>query len=250
MVMLKIESDNQEKKNIKKTLFLKGLKQSVDLFIEDTYAQELFEERDKPITSVKAVKKYGDRIIDFTSVNKDIYKKSDEKVDQEPISTHIKRERFIMTNTIKKELTVSSIFDQFSHVTDSDEMIDISHNSEVVSDVVASLESDYYSQINNYHSDHCNKGTTWYSYVDINPIQIHHNYESIVATEKILNEVKVWTLPDYVTQKSHDTMSLYKLADPHQFQKYNLSIAQKNGDSKYTVTSNLYLLKVVKWYNW
>lgn len=37
---------------------------------------------------------------------------------------------------IEKELTVSSIFDPFSHITNSGEMVDVLRNSQVMSDDV------------------------------------------------------------------------------------------------------------------
>ena len=104
-----------------------------------------------------------------------------------------------MPDTIETELTVSSIFDPYFHVTNSGEMVDISWNSEVMRDVVATLEAGYCSHTFNYHNKHCDKETTWYDYVDINSINIHNHYEPLPATEEILNDVEVIILPDYQT---------------------------------------------------
>ena len=94
-----------------------------------------------------------------------------------------------MPDTIKSELTVSSIFDPYFHVTNSGEMVDISRNSEVVSDVISALQSEYYGHTYNWHNEHCDNGTTWYDYVDFNSINIHTHYEPLPVTEEILNDV-------------------------------------------------------------
>ena len=55
------------------------------------------------------------------------------------------------------------------------------------------------------------------------------------------------TLSDDATQNCCNTILLYKLADPHQFQIYDFLRAQMDGDEKCTITNNLHLLKDVKW---
>ena len=107
-------------------------------------------------------------------------------------------------------------------VTKSDEIINVSHNNEVISNVVSALEFEHCDHTYNHHNDHCDEGTTWYDYLDTSSINIHYHYEPIVETEEIINEVKVLTLPNDITQKSNNTKPLYKLADLYQFQMYDL----------------------------
>ena len=151
-----------------------------------------------------------------------------------------------MPNTIETELTVLSILDPYIHVTNSDEMVDVSCNSEVVSDVIAALKSEYCSHTYNQHNEYCDEDTTWYDYVDINSINIHNHYEPIPATEEILNNVEVVILPDDHTQKKDNTYHLNELADPYQYQMYDLPRAQMDGGEKCTITNNLNLLKDFK----
>ena len=101
-----------------------------------------------------------------------------------------------MPNTIETKLTVSSIFDPCFHVTNDGEMIDISRNSEVVSNIVAALESEYCSNTFNCHNVHCDEDTAWYDYVDINSINIPLHYEALPATEKIRNNTEVIIVSD------------------------------------------------------
>ena len=62
-----------------------------------------------------------------------------------------------MPDTIETKLTVSSIFDPYFHVTNSGEMVDISGNSEVMSDVVTALEAEYCSHTFNCHNKYRDK---------------------------------------------------------------------------------------------
>ena len=87
-----------------------------------------------------------------------------------------------MPDTIEIKLTVSFIFDPYFHVTNDGKMVDISRNSEVISDVVAALESEYCSNTFNHHNVHCDENTAWYDYVDINSINIPTHYEPLPAT--------------------------------------------------------------------
>ena len=106
-----------------------------------------------------------------------------------------------MSDTIETELTVSSIFDLYYHITNSGDMVDVSTNSEVISDVVAALESEYYSHTFNCHNGHCDKETEWYDYVNINSVKIPTHYEPLLATEEIINDTKVIIVLDDTTQK-------------------------------------------------
>ena len=55
----------------------------------------------------------------------------------------------MMPDTIEKELKVSSIFDPYYHVMNLREMVDMTQNSEVISDVVAALQIEYCSNTYN-----------------------------------------------------------------------------------------------------
>ena len=122
-----------------------------------------------------------------------------------------------MLDTIETELTVSSIFDPYFHVTNNGKMVDISRNSEVIINVVSALESENCGNTYNRHNVHCDKDTAWYDYVDINSINIPTHYEPLPATEEILNDTKVIIIPDDQTQKRDNTSSVNKLEDPHQY---------------------------------
>ena len=128
-------------------------------------------------------------------------------------------------------------------------MVDVSRNSEVISNIIAALEFEYCGNTYNHHNIHHDKDTAWYDYIDINSINIPTHYEPLPATEEILNDTKVIIIPDDQTQKRDNTSSVNKLNDPHQYQMYNLPRAQMDGGTKSTVTNNLHLLKDVKWYN-
>ena len=154
-----------------------------------------------------------------------------------------------MPDTIETKLTVLYVFDPYFHVNNSGEMVDISRNSEVMSDGVAVLEVEYCSHTFNCHNKHCNKDTDWYDYVDINSVNIPTHYEPLPVTEEILNNTKVIIVPDDQTQKRDNTTPLNKLTNPHQYRMYDLPRAQMDGGAKCTVTNNLHLLKDVKWYN-
>ena len=154
-----------------------------------------------------------------------------------------------MPDTIETELTVSSIFDPYFHVTNSGEMIDISRISELVSDVISALQSEYCGHTFTCHNEHCDTETTWYDYVDINSINIHSHYEPLPETEEIVNNVEVIVLPDDQTQKADNTTPLIKLADPHKYRMYDLLRAQMDGVTKCTVINDLHHLKDGKWYN-
>lgn len=58
-----------------------------------------------------------------------------------------------MKDTIKNEITISSMFDPIFHVTNSGELIDVSLNSDVMSDVVVVLESEHCRDSFNVHKD-------------------------------------------------------------------------------------------------
>ena len=146
-------------------------------------------------------------------------------------------------------MTISSIFNPYFHITINGDMVDVSRNSKVISDVVAALESKYCGNTYNHHHVQRDKDTAWYDYVDINSINIPTHYERLPATEEILNDTKVIIIPDDQTQKQNNTSPVNKLEDPHQYQMYDLPRAQMDGGAKCTVTNNLYLLKDVKWYN-
>ena len=75
-------------------------------------------------------------------------------------------------------------------------MVDILRSSEVVSDAISVLQSEYYEHTYNWHNEHYDKDMTWYDYVGINLINIQSHYEPLPATEEILNNVKVIILPD------------------------------------------------------
>ena len=155
-----------------------------------------------------------------------------------------------MPDTIKTELTVSSIFDPYFHITNNGDMIDVTKNSDVIGDVVAALESKYCGNTYNHHNMHRDKDTAWYDYVDINLINIPTHYEPLPVAEEILNDMEVIIIPDDQTQKRNNTSPVNKLEDPHQYGMYDLPRAQIDGGAKCTVTNNLHLLKDVKWYNY
>ena len=161
-------------KGTKKKFFSRGYEQVADLLKEGSYSQELFEAGGKPIASLQATQGYGACTIYFTDVIQIFYKESNEKFDQEPISTCIKHRHYMILDIIEKDLTVSLIFDLYFHVTNSGEIINVSHNSEKVSDAISALESEFCSHIYNRHNDHRDEGTNWYNYVDINSIYIHN----------------------------------------------------------------------------
>ena len=109
-----------------------------------------------------------------------------------------------MSDTIGTKLIVSSIFDPYFYVTNSGEMVDISRNSEVMSDViVVVLEAEYCSHTFNYHIKHCDKDTAWYDYVDINSINMSTHYEPLPATEEILNDIYSYLLFSSFTGELH-----------------------------------------------
>ena len=89
----------------------------------------MFEKGDEPVPYVNPNPGYGARAIDFSGVIQDIHQDWKEKADQEPLSTQIKCKRYSVPDTIKTELTVSSIFDPYFHVANSGERVDISRNS-------------------------------------------------------------------------------------------------------------------------
>ena len=91
-----------------------------------------------------------------------------------------------------------------------------------VGDVIATLESEYCSHTYNQHNEHCNKGSTWYDYVDINLINIHIHYDLLPLTEEIMNNVEVVILSDDQIQKRDNTPHLNKLIDPHKYRIYDL----------------------------
>ena len=122
----------------------------------------MFEKGDESVPSINPNPGYGARTIDFLGVIQDIHQESKEKAAQEPISTRIKRKRYSMPDTIETELTISSMFDPYFHVTNSGEMVDISRHYKVVGDVVSTLQSEYCGHTYNCHNEHCDKETTWY----------------------------------------------------------------------------------------
>ena len=63
----------------------------------------------------------------------------------EPFSTTIKRNKSSLTDTIETNLTVSSAFGPLYHTTNNGNMVDVSNNNETMSDLIASLESEYHS---------------------------------------------------------------------------------------------------------
>lgn len=154
-----------------------------------------------------------------------------------------------MPSRIETELIISSVFDSYFHVTNSDEMVVISRNSEVICDVISALQSEYCGHTYNQYNEHCDRDTTWYDYVDINSINIHSHYEPLSATEETLNNVEVTILPDDQTQKKDNISPLNKLADLNKCQMRNIPRVQMDGSAKFTVTNNLHLLKDIKWYN-
>ena len=54
-----------------------------------------------------------------------------------------------MPDTTETESTVSLIFELYFHFTNSDEMVDVSRNSEVIGDVIVALKSEYCSHTYN-----------------------------------------------------------------------------------------------------
>ena len=82
-------------------------------------------------------------------------------------------------------------------------MVDISRNSEVISNVVAALESEYCSNTFSRHNVHRDEDTAWYDYVGINSINISTHYEPLSATEEILNDTEVIIIPDDQTQQHY-----------------------------------------------
>ena len=151
-----------------------------------------------------------------------------------------------MPDTIKTKLEVSSIFDSYFHVTNNGDMVDVSRNSGVISNVVVALKSEYCGNTYNSHNIHRDKDTAWYDYVDIHSINIPTYYEPLPATEEIQNDTKVIIIPEDQTQKRDNTSPMNKLKDPHQYQMYDLPRTQMDGGVKCTVTNNLNLLKDVK----
>ena len=145
----KLNQITKYNKHTKKKIFHRRFKQAANLLKKILYAQELFVAGDEPISSVQVGNGYDASTIDFAGVIWDLHKELKDKAEQEPISTRIKRKRSMMPDTIEKELTVSSIFDPYFHVTNSGEMVDVSQNSEVVCDVVDALQSGYCSHTYN-----------------------------------------------------------------------------------------------------
>ena len=122
-----------------------------------------------------------------------------------------------MIDTIKTKLIVSSIFDLYFHITNNGDMVDVSKNRKVISNIVAVLESEYYGNTYNRHNVHHDKDTAWYDYVDINSINIPTHYEPLSATQEILNDTKVIIIPDDQMQKRDNTSSMNKFEDPYQY---------------------------------
>ena len=147
-----------------------------------------------------------------------------------------------MPDTTETESTVSLIFELYFHFTNSDEMVDVSRNSEVIGDVIVALKSEYCSHTYNWNNEHCDEVTTWYDYVDISSINIHTHYEPLLVTEEILNNIEVVIFSDDHTQKRDTTSPLNKLADLHQYWMYDLPWAQMDRGATFTVTNNLHLL--------
>ena len=229
----------------KRKIFHRRFKQAANSLIEKANDEEVFSAGDEPISSVQVGKGYGASTIDFAGVIRDLHKDSREKAEREPISTRIKRKRSMMPDTIGKELTVSSIFDPYFHVTNSGEMVDVTQNSEVRGDVVAALQSEYCSNTYNRHNEHRDTSTEWYDFVDINSIGIQHHYEPIPATEEIINDTETIILSDDQTQIIDNSNPLNKLDDPNRYRMYDLPRAQMDGGAKCTVTNNLHLLKML-----
>ena len=127
-----------------------------------------------------------------------------------------------MLDIIGKKLTVSSIFDPYFHVMNSGEIVDVTQNSEVSSDVVAALQSEYCSHTYNCHNEHCDTNIDWYYFVNINLIGIQHHYEPIPATEEIINGMETIVFPDEQTQIIDNSNPLNKLDDPNRYQMYDL----------------------------
>ena len=144
-------------KHNKKKFLVKGFKQAADSLKGSSYAQELFEEGEKPIPSVNPNLGYDPRTIYFSGVIYNLHQDSNKKAAQEPILTHIKCKHYTIPDTIETKLTVSSIFDPYFHVINSGEVVDASRNSEVVGDVIAALEPEYYGHTYNQHNEHCDE---------------------------------------------------------------------------------------------
>ena len=89
---------------------MKGrFKQAADSLKESSFAQELFEQGDEPISTVGPNPGYSARTIDFSGVVWDLHQESRKKVIQEPVSTCIKCKCYSMPDTIETKLTVSSL---------------------------------------------------------------------------------------------------------------------------------------------
>lgn len=70
---------------------MKGhLKQTANSLKRSSFAQDLFEQGDEPISTVSPNPGYGARTIDFASVVWDLHQESRKKEIKEPVSTWIK----------------------------------------------------------------------------------------------------------------------------------------------------------------
>ena len=123
-------------------MFSNGFKNAADSLVEKELDLE-FEEGCVPIQSVQL----NTCTIDFTGVVQDLQNDFNKDKD-EPVSITIKRKKSSLADTIKTNLTVSSVFGSLYHITNNSDMVDISNNNDTRYDlIITSLESEFCSDL-------------------------------------------------------------------------------------------------------